>query len=67
MSWCINGIELVKGLSFDFSGEEAVENAGDIVIKVAFDVARDLNNGESIKDTISKKYDHSSIPKLQLY
>ena len=42
-----------------------MENADDIMIKVAFDIARDLHNGESIKDSISKKYDHSLLAKLK--
>lgn len=50
-------------MSFDFSGEEAMmKSVGGNLAKVAFDVAKVLDNGESIPNTILKKYIDSYIP-----
>lgn len=52
----------VSTISFDFSGEETMKSVGGNMAKVAFDVAKDLDNGESIPNTILKKYNDSYTP-----
>lgn len=52
-------------MSFNFSGEEAMmKSVGGNMVKVAFDVVKDIDNSESIPNTILKMYIDSQFKRL---